>query len=1272
MAPFDTSRLRISPGLAEQAIASPRFDLLGTIGTDISTIGTWDDRLSRRTRILVPVDVQAYVVPDGGLEETVDVGGDPATEQRPFAAGAPKPPGVHLHWAMPDALLAGGHDESTRSPVMPSLPDQWVVVRTLQPVGLRQVVATGWVVDARSQVVTPLPAFTGAATALPDGAAATLDGLSGGPGWTASYAGAAGRLTFHDPLTDLDALTETAPDGFAGRQAAYTVAGWWSDIAADPLSEARGSAGLDAVLSSLRWRVEHDADDRALEPVDPRTIRLMRESGLGVPAQTASTRILGGDGRRIGGALDGLELDVAYPIAEVDRVWHGEALPKYHALLHGSVLGVPIEGELPAADDRPAPDGLSVSLGSDLDDVVAALGATGMGLDTEQRRAAEDLLAAFNNGLTTELGTTDGLDTLGQREHENGFWSLPGAPLPAARADRLRREDTLAANPLSVGRKGRAAAVAGAPGETPSTLGWRAKVTLQEQTGRARPTNPRVSDVAPAKRPAPEAREVSRPAPRYYRPAPLMMAVQGARPSQRHHGDGLYDDSGRLLCRYPATAVPRIEGLLDGTAVLPTLGSGAIPEEVTTVVREAVLLNPYGLEWLVGASAPAQGMRAAVTARLLAEMVRLYGADGTYDGTSHVAFAQPKAAAASTWGAVSSERSDLERKVSAELSRFSTLPGLPPSPVAITTWRQPWVPLWVEWRVTLTGTTTARGWRLDGYDLEPDDGPTPPTYTTTLEGRSHLGQGVDETIRAAITSWLGSENQRQITRQRSSFGDGAVVQRLADLNHPLDLVSASLDGIREQLLGIDYVGQILRASANPSASGAATVLFGGRLRLDAVRLVDAFGRTVSVPEAVLDLTRSTLELEVAEEPRTLTLRPRIQNAARWLWRLVDPGQPAGTPFEELNEAYVDQVDPTLAVNPVAGFLLPDHIDEAVEAFEVAGRPIGQVGHDPISGAVTWEPAPGRAVPPDAGPLVDLDAHARIVGEIAAGMVRADAAARSSQAPPEASALVTFLRAVDTTLWSIDTFAGLGSGTLAGLVGRPLAVVRGTLRLDAPDDLAEVDLPDAEAARVRAAAFAALDEERFEVHLGTLGRADDTLLGFYVDDDYETLHLVDKVVAEQARKTGRQTGHLGLLGETGPVEVEALDHPYLSAEDTLFLRRGQTVMLTMLMLPGGRVHLTSGILPRKEIALADSWFTPGLKHLVPSVRVGPLLVDPAEVRLPLVSVLGERQTFTRRTGELSWQDDPILAATQTAYLPRLPHVVQEGWIRVTPPEDQEPT
>ena len=40
-------------------------------------------------------------------------------------------------------------------------------------------------------------------------------------------------------------------------------------------------------------------------------------------------------------------------------------------------------------------------------------------------------------------------------------------------------------------------------------------------------------------------------------------------------------------------------------------------------------------------------------------------------------------------------------------------------------------------------------------------------------------------------------------------------------------------------------------------------------------------------------------------------------------------------------------------------------------------------------------------------------------------------------------------------------------------------------------------------------------------------------------------------------------------------------------------------------------------------------------------------------------------MTRRDTPLTWKDDPILAATQTALLPDLPHEVQEGYIRIAP-------
>ncbi|MDH5520835.1 MAG: hypothetical protein OEZ14_09930, partial [Acidimicrobiia bacterium] len=287
-------------------------------------------------------------------------------------------------------------------------------------------------------------------------------------------------------------------------------------------------------------------------------------------------------------------------------------------------------------------------------------------------------------------------------------------------------------------------------------------------------------------------------------------------------------------------------------------------------------------------------------------------------------------------------------------------------------------------------------------------------------------------------------------------------------------------------------------------------------------------------------------------------------------------------------------------------------------------------------------------------------------------VRSDINARSDvEADPDGgttdpthdSSLTALLRAVDTTMWTVDTLTASGTSAVAGLVGRPIAVVRAVLRLETPDDLDEVIVASPDTAAARRAAFEALAEQRFPVRLGDLQRSDDSLLGYFVDDDYSRFHLVDGRLVADARDSGRHRGQLGLLGDVVAPAAQALDHDYVTGDDVLLVRPGQTYRLTLLMMPAGKVNVTSGILPRKAIELHNDWVERGLKRLVPSVRVGPVLVDGSEIRLPKINLLGEHQQFIRRTGPLTWREDPIVAASQAALLPRLPHELQEGWVRV---------
>jgi hypothetical protein len=361
------------------------------------------------------------------------------------------------------------------------------------------------------------------------------------------------------------------------------------------------------------------------------------------------------------------------------------------------------------------------------------------------------------------------------------------------------------------------------------------------------------------------------------------------------------------------------------------------------------------------------------------------------------------------------------------------------------------------------------------------------------------------------------------------------------------------------------------------------------------------------------------------------------------------------------------------VNPVAGFLLPDHIDEALEAFDADGHPLGQLGHEPFGGGVVWEIAPGRPGPADAGPLHDLAPAQHPLGHLAAAMVAVDAQVRDGRpATGEGdSALTAMLRAIDTTLWTVDTFAALGNAHVAGLVGRPVAVVRAILRLEIDDDLDELDLSDEARRAAREAAYAALADRAFPVRLGEITRSDDGVLGFFVDDDYRRFHVVDKVVRDAALDVGRMRGQLGPLGATPQIPpVRPIDHPYVVAEDELLVRPGQVVRLTLLMHPAARVHLTSGILPRKSLQLARDWVNGGLSRMAPSIRVGPVLIEPGDVRLPKISSLPVDQLWTRRVSPAAWRDDPIVAATQAALLPEAPSGIEEGYIRVAA-EEEEP-
>ena len=1325
----------LNPDQIKAAMVSPRWSALLRTDADVNAIKTWDTGLLRESRVLVPMDVQALYVPpvsagNPAVAEqfvrlpfvlTAPDGAPPEPMPAPFTAGAPRPPGVHLHWALPDALLGGTLQDRTGQPNrldLPALPDRWVVLRLIAPRDALTPYVRGWVIEADTARVTPLESWTGQPdpTVPQSGRTVAREDLNGSAGgsivWTAGYDASASRFALYDSLEDLPA---GLPGGALDDLATYLVAGWWSDPTLDPLDGAQTTTSLHTRLGELGWALTTDAEGG--DSVDlSRTITAARREAFVPTADRYTVRAghLGASGLKpaTGPGARGLGAGEAAMTVEDRLAMLAEPVKRYlpsvsvladaaasvlvaepswprAALLHGAVHGVPVAGPV-VADARPDPSVLGVAFGHSGDDLAATLVAAGLGAETaDERRGLERILSAFTGQLLPRLGTADGLVDVEEHEHSTGFASLPGGDGGVERV-------TLGATsgPFDAGRAARSAVARSGPaaGSAPGLgveISWAGRDRTELLTTAM--LRAKVHSWAPADPERPqrsEVREIRRPAPRFFRPVDPMVALRGPCRSLRHQGDSRFSSDGRLFCRWPSQVPQGYAGLVDGSRLLPTLSSGALPPELVTLAREALTQSPYLWKWLADVATAQGGADGGLAARrILGEVVLRYGTAATYDGSTAAFTLAPAGLGVGAPGFASTMTG---RLVADELRRFSLVQGVDASPVAVTAWTQPWIPIWLEWEAETALADRFEGWTLGPVDLEPP-GPdavpppaTPPVRTFT--GRAPLHAGTATVLAKSIEAWASAEDA--LDKANQGEADEATEVRptgLADAVEPLDIVTAGLDGMRDELLGLPADNGVVRprvdgALAPVTPAGPPQLLVAGSVRLTRARLVDAFGRTLDVPvEGVQVPARDEVPAAADALPGAPALRvhPRIPRPSRWLFRLVD----AADLTQASREATIDQSDPLQMVNPVAGFLLPDHIDEALELFDVAGQPLGQLMESPVGGGVMWEIAPGRAGPADSGPLQGLAGAQLLLGHVAAGMVAADAVARKGLSvgdeQPE-SALSALLRAIDTTLWTVDTFASMGTEHIAGLVGRPVAVVRATLRLDVDDDLDELDLADPDVRRAREAAYRDLADRAFPVRIGEITRSDDGTLAFFVDDDYTTVHLVDKVVREAALATSPWEGQLGRFGESATMPAErAITHPYLVADDELLVHPGQVVHLTILMHPAGKVHLTSGVQPRKDLALARDWVQPGLAVIAPSARIGPVLLDPDQVRLPKISAFGTDQVWTRRDTPSTWKDDPILAATQTALLPQLPHQIEEGYIRISPiapappPSPQQP-
>mgnify|MGYP006148995571 FL=1 len=376
-----------------------------------------------------------------------------------------------------------------------------------------------------------------------------------------------------------------------------------------------------------------------------------------------------------------------------------------------------------------------------------------------------------------------------------------------------------------------------------------------------------------------------------------------------------------------------------------------------------------------------------------------------------------------------------------------------------------------------------------------------------------------------------------------------------------------------------------------------------------------------------------MSLESSDDSEFAILRPRAMEPMRVLLTLVKGSQ--------------DGIDPERAgysVSPVSAFLLPDHIEWAMEVFDNQGKAAGQlrVAERDIrlggfqSGRLLWDPAPGIETALGSSPDIG-NTHANsmlneLVGISIHDEVKLQQAKREHaenyEMWPE-GVLSSLMRAIDTTLWDTDPLGKSPEDLPSLYSGRPLALVRAEI---------EIELDPSDPNYV-------IPEEIIEVKLGDMERLVDGLLGYFLDNDYSRFYSV-------------LTDHIIQLPENN------LQHEYLRTDSTIDLRFGQKRQLTLLMDPQSDIHITTGLLPQKEIGLMREHKQQQLSQIAPTYRAGPMLVDPSTVRMPVPDlILPTEWSWLTKKDSNQWVEESIIPDDGKPHMPNGRIKAWNGWLKL---------
>jgi hypothetical protein len=619
--------------------------------------------------------------------------------------------------------------------------------------------------------------------------------------------------------------------------------------------------------------------------------------------------------------------------------------------------------------------------------------------------------------------------------------------------------------------------------------------------------------------------------------------------------------------------------------------------------------------------------------------------------------------------------------------------GTPPAPFSLLDGSSPaWAPLFLQWQVTYypTGSGTSKearpfsigDWNFDGQDMSWAGTGFELTDAIGFTGRTVLTPQAPLLFKQKIEAYL---------KKHTSIDTQQIEQLIATVSG-WDLLSQSLSGLTDQLLTLSDVETFPPSATGtpagpvqcpPSGTTDVAALIGQEYRhmpvqygsrgiyaSDFYPLRGGFLQLTSMK--IVDVFSQTVELVVPNTPQGY--QPVIaQGLVPDKPRAGSPALPYGVAQLPPRVAQDTRLDFRFLANDGSGLDIatspnPNPVCGWLLPNHLDGGIAVYDGGGTMLGELLPLPAPDnwRPRPGDPGPVPPP----KQPSDIPNAALQAVVVSIAAQSP---AVFGDLLSTIDETLWTVDPLGGRKDQFLSVLFGRPLAVVQAELGLSLMGEPAFEQTWEAMTQPRNASAPPQLvwnkdigDVEQVPFPV-RLGDQD------IRPDGLIGYYLPSEYVQGKSYSTFH-TVHIPDDVSSGDTYLKQIVAPAVAAGPPTY--QGGIALnvdaapttVTLVLDPRGPVHAFTGILPVTTATLPPNLVEDFVKQLAVTFRTGPIISDPGTLRLPLPGRQHGAWDWVQAKPDGGWEQDSIVAADDIARLPDSLLQLREGWLRLTNPDE----